>query len=233
MANPGVDSLDGKSLFLEGLQPVQIETILAAAKPLHFRERSVITRQGSQANQFFLLAKGRARYFLNTPDGRKVLLMWISPGEVFGGAAFSGRPWHYMISTEAVRDCTVYAWDRPAIRNLARRFPQLFENALLIASEYFLWYVDTHVTLISRSAPQRLAHVLFHLSHSLGRRVNGGVELEVTNEDLASSANITPFTASRLLGRWQKSGLLRKRRGRVLVHSPGQLLDHALSVSSV
>ena len=58
MANPGVDSLDGKSLFLEGLQPVQIETILAAAKPLHFREQSVITRQGSQANQFFLLAKG-------------------------------------------------------------------------------------------------------------------------------------------------------------------------------
>lgn len=232
MAPPDAKSLDHKSLFLDGLQPAQIETILAAARSLHFREKSVITQQGSQANQFFLLAKGRARYFLNTPDGTKVLLMWIRPGEVFGGAAFSGRPWHYVVSTEAVQDCTVYVWDRATVRNLARRFPQLFENAMLIASEYFLWYVDTHVTLISRSAPQRLAHVLFHLSHSLGRRVSDGVELEVTNEDLASTANITPFTASRLLSRWQNQGWVSKNRGKILVHFPDQLLELTLPARS-
>ena len=47
----------------------------------------------------------------------------------------------------------------------------------------------------------------------------GGVELDVTNEELASAANITPFTASRLLSKWRRSGVIAKRRGKILIPS--------------
>jgi CRP-like cAMP-binding protein len=52
---------------------------------------------------------------------------------------------------------------------------------------------------------QRLAHILICLSEVIGQKVPGGVEFEVTNEELASAANITPFTASRLLSEWQRN----------------------------
>jgi CRP-like cAMP-binding protein len=58
----------------------------------------------------------------------------------------------------------------------------------------------------------------------MGRRVSGGVELDVTNEELANTANVTPFTASRLLSEWQRSGDVLKSRGKLLLRCPERLV---------
>jgi len=50
------------------------------------------------------------------------------------------------------------------------------------------------------------------------------MELDVTNEELAEAANVTPFTASRLISQWQRRGALVKTRGKILLQSPGNLL---------
>jgi len=75
----------------------------------------------------------------------------------------------------------------------------LLENALSIASDYFTYYVATHVALTCHTARQRLAQVLVNLADGIGQQVPGGVQLDVTNEELANTANVTLFTASRLL----------------------------------
>jgi len=167
-----------------------------------------------------LLWKGRARYFFETPNGKKLILRWITPGDIFGGAALVSRPSTYIVSTEAVRDSVVLIWDGTTIRALARRFPQLFENALFLAADYISWYVAAHAALTSRTAEERLAHVLSELAPSIGQKVAGGIELDVTNEELANSANITPYTTSRMISDWQRSGAIRKHRGKILLRSP-------------
>ena len=58
-----------------------------------------------------------------------------------------------------------------------------------------------------------------------GRRYPEGIELDVRNEELANEANVTPFTASRTLAEWQRQGILRKGRGKILLHSPERLLQ--------
>jgi CRP-like cAMP-binding protein len=40
------------------------------------------------------------------------------------------------------------------------------------------------------------------------------------NEDLASGANVTLFTVSRILSKWQREGILHKRRGKVILRQP-------------
>jgi CRP-like cAMP-binding protein len=35
----------------------------------------------------FLLFKGRARHFYLTPEGKKIVLFWLAPGQIFGAAA--------------------------------------------------------------------------------------------------------------------------------------------------
>ena len=71
---------------------------------------------------------------------------------------------------------------------------------------------------------ERPAQVLIHLAGVIGQKVPGGVEFDVTNEELASAANITPFTASRLLNEWQTNRSVVKRRGKLLLRSPERLL---------
>lgn len=206
--------------LLRGLGQRETALILAAAKRRRFYSKSLMTYQGEPADQLMLLWTGRARYFFETPNGKKLILRWITPGDIFGGAALVSRPSTYIVSTEAVRDSVVLIWDGTTIRALARRFPQLFENALFLAADYISWYVAAHAALTSRTAEERLAHVLSELAPSIGQKVAGGIELDVTNEELANSANITPYTTSRMVSEWQRSGAIRKHRGKILLRSP-------------
>jgi CRP/FNR family transcriptional regulator, nitrogen oxide reductase regulator len=192
-------------------------SILAAASYRRFSGQSVVANQGEPADQLFLLIKGSARYFFITSEGRKVYLLWLLPGEIFGAASLLARPADLLVSTETVKDSYVLVWERKTIRRLATRYPRLVENGLAIATDYLTWYLASHLGLLCHSARQRLAHVLVSLSNGMGRKCPNGIELDITNEQLANTANITLFTASRLLSEWQRGGAVAKSRGRIVL----------------
>ena len=83
------------------------------------------------------------------------------------------------------------------------------------------------MSLICGTAPERLAYVLLSLARGIGHKVEGGIELKIRNEELANEANVTLFTASRLLSEWERDGMLLKSRGKILLLSPELLLRHA------
>jgi CRP-like cAMP-binding protein len=170
-----------KPRFLEGLAPPGVKTILEAASQRRYVANSVVTNQEHPAEHLFLLLKGRARYFFNTPDGKKTVLLWIPPGDIFGGAAFLSKPFAYLVSAETVRNSTVLVWDRATIRRLAVQRPQLVENSLLIAFDYLVAYRALHIAMSHHSARQRLAAVLVNLASGIGHEVVGGVELNINN----------------------------------------------------
>jgi CRP/FNR family transcriptional regulator, nitrogen oxide reductase regulator len=230
MPAPGVARLSANpnSRLFDGLSPRDLKVILGEAKQTHFLANSVVVNQGHRADQLFFLRTGRARYFFNTEDGRKVVLSWLTPGEIFGGATILSEPSSYLVSTETLKDSWVVVWDRVTIRSLAARFPRLMENALLIASNYLAWYLASHIALITHSARQRLARVLICLAETIGERVAEGFEFDATNEELASAANVTPFTASRLLSEWQRNRAIVKARGKIRLRSPDRLFLHTV-----
>jgi CRP/FNR family transcriptional regulator, nitrogen oxide reductase regulator len=211
------------SRLLHGFPRPDVNAILAAASRRRFLANSVIVNQEDSADRFFLLVEGRARYFLITETGQKIILFWLTRGEVFGGAALLSDPTPYLVSTETVRESSTLVWDRATIRRLVTQYPRLMENALSIAFDYFVWYRATHVALTCHTARQRLAQVLTHLALGLGHKVVGGVELDVTNEELANAANVTAFTTSRLMSEWQRKGAVSKSRGKILLNHPERL----------
>src|SRR5664279_6505792 len=97
--------------FLEGLAQAELNTVMSAARQRRYLANSVIVNQDHPADHFYLLTSGRARYFYVAPDGRKTILLWLPPGEMFGGAALLSRPSDYLVSTEVVKPSTVLVWD--------------------------------------------------------------------------------------------------------------------------
>jgi CRP-like cAMP-binding protein len=221
-------SVEFRSQFLDGLTPADRKTILAAATQRRFLANSVITNHGHPADHLFLLRKGLARYFFVTGEGKKLLFRWIGPEDLFGGRTVLSSHSSYLFSTEAVTDISVLVWDRSTIRGLIARYPRLLENALLTASDYLAWHLTSHIGLACHTARQRVAQVLVTLARTVGQEVRGGVALLITNEDLANAANVTPFTASRLMSKWQSDRALVKRRGKVLLRSPERLFLHPM-----
>jgi CRP/FNR family transcriptional regulator, nitrogen oxide reductase regulator len=205
------------------------ESILKAATPRQFLANSVVLNQGNPANNVFLLTTGRARHFFITENGDKILLNWLVPGDTFGGYAMLATPGSYLVSTETVKDSSALMWGHVTVRNLVARYPRLLDNGLLTAGDYLAWYLAANVALTCHSARQRLAEVLLSLARGIGEKVSGGIELDFTNEELANAANVTLFTASRILNQWQREGFVVKSRGKVLLRSPERLFVHAAS----
>lgn len=218
--------------FLEGLTPSDLNTILSAATSRRFPAKSVIAEQGYPADHLFLLTSGRARFAFTTQDGKKILLIWLAPGQILGAATLLSKPSVYLVSTEAVEASSGLAWDRSTIRRLADRYSRLLENAISTASEYLTWYCASHAAMATQSAQQRLGQTLVCLAQVIGREMPDGVELDVVNEELASAANITPFTTSRMLSQWQRSGVIAKRRGKILIRSMNSLLSEPVKRAS-
>lgn len=214
-----VVSSDLRSHFLDGLAPPVRKAILGAARQRRFHANSVITNQGDPADHLFLLTKGLARYFTITEKGRKLLFQWLGPGELFGGMTVLSIRSSYLLNTETVTETSVLVWDRATIRGLIARYPRLLENALLGASDFVAWHLASQIALACHTARQRVAQVLVTLARTIGKKTPGGIALHITNEELSNAANVTPFTASRLISQWQRTHALVKRRGKLLLVS--------------
>jgi CRP-like cAMP-binding protein len=211
--------------FLYGLPNPELNSILSTAKHCKFTRPAVMIHQGDPAERFFLLTHGRGRHFVMTPEGKKIVLQWLTAGQIFGGAALLSRSIPYIASTELLSDSCALLWDRQTIREFVCRCPELLDNALSISvTEHLAWMVSSQVSLTSDDARGRIAHLLLSLACGIGVVQNDGIGLEIKNEDLAAGANVTPFTASRVLNEYQRAGALSKRRGKVVLQKPELLL---------
>lgn len=213
--------------FLEGLPPDDLAMVLGAGTLRRFHAQALIASEGHPADKAFLMLEGRARTFTTTSKGEKVVLLWVPPGDVTGGRALLSKPAEYLVTTETVTDSVTLMWNRSAILLLTKQYPRLLENALMIASDYVEAYRDLHLTASFHSASQRVAMVLDSLAREMGHRGFEGTVLDISNEELANEANVTIFTVSRLLSKWQRTGLLVKSRGRVVLRSPEELIRRA------
>jgi len=227
-----------ESQFLRGLTASELALVLGKARTRRAPRNKIVVQQDDPAEQLFLITRGQARYFFITEQGRKIVLFTLLPGDVFGGAAILSKPARYLLGVETVKESHFLVWRRQDITAFAARYPVLPQNMMIIAYDYLGWYLAAHVAIACQTASQRLAVVLATLAHTVGQARSNGLEIEATNDELANTACVTLFTASRLMSKWQRSGMILKKRGSVIIASPEQLLsqqaitrlapDHAL-----
>jgi CRP-like cAMP-binding protein len=167
----------------------------------------------------WLLLTGRVAVYKLAENGKKLFLGWRVPGDTFGVQTILREPARYLLTVEAVQESSILAWDLPSSRTLVLRCPGLGKAAMLVAAGYFDDLIDVLGTFAFQAAEQRLARVLVKGARQLGRKTREGIELDLTNEQLAVAAHITLFTATRKLRKWKDQGLLMKRRGMIVLRS--------------
>ncbi len=225
MMNPrSAVALASSSSFLIGLEEHAVKTIFAAAQTRRVSAKHDITSGGQPATHLFLLQSGRARYYHLTKEGEVILLARLVPGEVIGLVTLLKTDSAYMATAEATSDCELLAWEHTVIRKLVAQHPPLGENGLRVALAYLQGYAQRHIGLVTKTAEERLAETILRLADKSGEVHPEGIEIRVTNDELGAFADISPFTASRMLRKWMRAGILSKGRGRVLLQAPEALM---------
>jgi len=212
--------------FLAGIGRSQLSEILGAANVQKISARHIILREGKPPTHLYLLKSGLAKFSRLTRNGDEVLLSHLVPGDTFGLGTLLAQPTPYVGTAETMRDSELLVWEQARIRGLARKYPRLAQNALGIMLRYLTAHFDRLFDLLTCTASERLAGAVLNLSKGTGRVVPSGVEVTATNEELGALANVSAFTASRLLNRWAREGALAKSRGKIFIHSPEKLIAH-------
>ena len=219
----GARSLAKWKLF-DGLDDAARQQIIRAAQVDHLGPKTNIVLGGTESQKLFLLRSGRARSYVVTESGSETLLLWVVPGDVIGLVSLLPNAPHYFASATTVSQCEFLVWDHSTIRKLAKAYPHLTENGFRMALHYLGIFMGRHADMLSKSAEARLAQALLHLASKEGKMDSAGVGIDITNEQLSSFSDISLFTASRLLSKWQRQGALCKERGRVTLLAPEALM---------
>lgn len=217
-----VDILKGR--FFAGLDQSVLRNVLSVAQTRRIPARQQVTFVGGRPEYLFFLKKGRVRSYLVTESGDEVLLLWLVPGDIIGLVSLMPHPPRYMASSSTVTDCEFLVWDHSSIRRLATSFPQLTEHGLRLGLHYLQVFIDRHASIVNKNAEARLAQTLLQLATRVGELQPAGVIIEITNEQLSSLSDISLFTASRLLSKWERRGAVSKERGRITLVSPEALM---------
>ena len=222
-----VNSSTGSPLkykFFAGLEDTALEQILRLAKVSHVGPKTNVVFSGEQSKKLYLLRSGKARSYVVTDSGSEILLLWVVPGDVIGLVSLLPNAPNYFANATTISECEFLVWDHNAIRTLAKAYPHLTENGFRMALHYLGIFMRRHADILSKNAESRLARALLHLASRVGEVQSSGVAIEVTNEQLSSLSDISSFTASRLLSKWQRQGALGKERGRVTLLAPEALM---------
>ena len=163
-------------------------------------------------------------YYIETSEGREILLRRLVPGNALGYATFLTEPSGFLGTAKTVCKTETLVWEHQVVRQLSAAYPRLVENALRASLRHIALYAKRHIRLVSTTAKQRVAYALTNLGSRAGRTHTGGVEIDIRNDDLASLADVNSFTVSRILGAWEQQMVIAKSRGKVLIRSPEKML---------
>jgi len=214
---------DVTNRLLAGVDPDERQAIVAKSRRQTLHPSQVLFRTGERAEQLFVLRKGRVQFGRLSSAGREVVMGILGPGDVLGLACLLPSS-NYIGTAEALDHGEVQVWSRHVIQRFAHKYPQVQGNVLQIALAYVAEFADRLDKLVSGTAEHRLARALTSLGVGIGTPSHSSIDILIKNEQLASLADVSPFTVSRQLKQWERKGVISKSRGIVRILSPEHLL---------
>jgi CRP/FNR family nitrogen fixation transcriptional regulator len=193
-----IADLEQRFAVPEATDPDQIKLIGVAKS---YNRDQEIYGEGDPANLVFRVVSGAVRSFRLLADGRRQIIDFYLPGDVFGIELGGQR----QATAEAMTAAIVVVSRRATLAADAELGPRLLRHALreLHRSQ------DHLLTLGRRSASERVASFLLELAARL--RADRELDLPMSRQDMADYLGLTIETVSRTLTQLQSEGLIEVR----------------------
>lgn len=188
--------------------------------------------QGDPADYFYVLISGRAKLMQTNPSGQQVNLRTIGEWQMFGalGAVREGAT--YPASAQALENSAALAVKSDTLRDLMKTRPYLSFDLMRLMTGYIQEMQERYRELATEKVERRIARALLRLAAQMGTKMEGGIQLSFTRQDLAEMSGTTLYTVSRVLSEWERQGLVEAGRERVLIRDPHGVVSIAEELNS-
>ena len=157
-----------------------------------FSAGSQLYGENEPAGYLYCLVAGVARGYRMTPDGRRQVVAFYMPGDLFGFELSE----EHSFSVEAVSNSKVRMIKRTLI-SVATAHDQDIADDLLSSLAHELHRNQQHVRRLGKTAPERVASFVLELAERLSK--DGMVDVPMSRRDIADYLGVTIETVSRTL----------------------------------
>lgn len=196
----------------------QAEMILGTTKNI-CRKKTRLHFGGGECAGVQIIEKGRARFFITSPNGGDITLFRLMDGDVsILSAACMLNGMDVELDMEMETDCVVYTIPKRLYKSLYDENGSVKDYTMEMISEKFSDIMWLFNQFVFSNVASRLAGAL--LEH---RAMEGENVLPVTHEVLARDAGTAREVVTRLLKQFQEDGMVRLTRGKVEILDAGRL----------
>lgn len=217
--------------LLTGLPPFsrlgrpQVREILDRALSRRYEEGTAIFREGHDADRFYLLLDGYLRVIRTTPGGDQIIVLHISPGQLFGIAPALQRD-TYPATAVAAAESIALSWPVRLWSDFTATYEGFATETYRTVGERLGEIQTTLTEMATQAVEQRVAAALLRMVNQSGRKTEGGIEIAfpVTRQNISDMTGTTLHTVSRLLSAWEKDGIVHSTRKHIVVREPHRLV---------
>jgi len=190
---------------LREINQLFVEKGYAAGETIYFA--------GDTATRLYVVADGNVKLMQHALSGQDVMLDVLKPGEFFGSLSILGDD-EYANTATAQTACCAISIGAEDFRRILQHFPAVSLKVIDIMAQRLNAAHEMIRQLSAHSVEQRIAHVLLALAQKLGQENEVGwlIQLPLSRVDLAELVGTTTETASRVMSRFQKEGLIKTGR---------------------
>jgi CRP-like cAMP-binding protein len=210
-----------------GLNSPQIATkkLFSEGRRLTYKKGEVIQRANETPRGVYFLTEGYVKEYSLAKDGSEHFHLVYGPGQLFSIIwAFLGI--NQVIYREAFTDAVVYRVEASVLKKALNTDPELateIQQALM----HQIFVLKTRVeNLAFNNAYDKVAYRMLYLAGTLGIKQKDGwyIPLEFRHQQIADSVSITRETASRIIERMERNGLISQDgKGHFLIRKPSGL----------
>src|SRR5947209_739490 len=213
-------------LFAE-LSTAELVGLAALMRPRPYAKDEVIYLKGDPGTAFYVIASGRCKIALTSPDGKELILRRLGPGEFHGELALlDDEP--RSADAIATEPSVLLVLQRDAFRRFLAEHPSAATKLLATVSHYLRRNAELIQDATFLDVPARLARVLLNLATGS----DGSTDLpppgavipdRMKQGELASLVGATRESINKWLGAFEKQGLIRLNKGQITLLRPAGL----------
>ncbi len=205
-----------RTRLFRGLPAATIQRISALSMRRSYSDGAVIFSQADPGDALYGVVTGKVRISASSPSGREMFLNIMEPGDTFGEIALlDGR--RRTATASATTPAELIIITRDHFHELLKREPELVSHVVQLLCERIRWTSGLAEESALLNVPERLARRLLSLAHLHGRETPNGVELNISQEDLARFLGLSRQAVNQYLQDWKMQGCLTLGRGKIVI----------------
>jgi CRP/FNR family cyclic AMP-dependent transcriptional regulator len=211
-------SLRKNSKLFDLLTQEQRAALLEIGERRTFEIDQPLFQQGDPHDGIYLIETGRVSSYYQAPSGRQITLAYWFPGNLVGALSIFGGGTRMWGSAAVQRSETIFL-PGPDLRRVALGSAEIAVALIEVLSFKARCYSTMAQMVGTRSATERLEHLLVFLARAYGLKEQGGIAITVSlnQAELANLINSSRRWVTMQLSRLQKGGVIHYNRGMIVV----------------